>query len=140
MTNEKQPRGEKVETPIVYFDGSCPLCTFEIGHYERQAGADGIRFVDASKKDASLGDDLSPEAAMGRFHVRREDGTLVSGAAGFVEIWRTLPRWRRAAQIADLPGVTPLLELGYRGFLPLRPALSRLAARLGVRPRNVENN
>ena len=67
---------------------------------------------------------------MARFHVRAADGQVLSGGAAFVEVWKRLPKWRWAARVAALPGVFPLLELGYRGFLPVRPYLSRLAGRL----------
>ncbi len=66
---------------------------------------------------------------MARFHVREADGTLRSGAAAFVTLWGAVPAWRWAAKLGRLPGVTPLLELAYRGFLPVRPFLSRAVAR-----------
>ncbi len=112
----------------IYHDGTCPLCAREIAHYQRQDGAGNLCFVDASAQD-DLGDNLSREAALKRFHVRDADGNLVSGAAGFIRIWEVLPRWRWAARLARLPGVTPLLELAYRGFLPVRPLLARLVGR-----------
>ncbi|MBX9757247.1 MAG: DUF393 domain-containing protein [Beijerinckiaceae bacterium] len=114
----------------VYFDGSCPLCRAEISHYARQTGADSLCFVDVSKADAPMPDGLDREAAMARFHVRDKEGRLVSGAPAFVRIWRALPRWGWAARIASAPGVTPVLELGYRMFLPVRPFISRAMARL----------
>lgn len=119
------------ETPLtVYYDGACPLCSLEIAHYRRQAGSENLRFVDASDPSCALGDDLARDRALKRFHVRDSSGDLISGAAGFARIWAVLPRWRWAARLAALPGITPLLELLYRGFLPVRPALSRLAGRL----------
>lgn len=114
----------------VYYDGACPLCTLEIDHYRKQRGAERIRFVDAASPDAELGADLSQSAALARFHVRSQKGELISGARGFREIWTLLPRWRFAARLARVPGATPLLELAYRAFLPLRPTLARLAALL----------
>ncbi|MEQ9261449.1 MAG: DUF393 domain-containing protein [Roseovarius sp.] len=115
----------------VYHDGACPLCQWEIGHYKRQAGAEAIDFVDVSQAGAETGPDLSRDAALGRFHVRDAQGRLRSGAAGFAALWRELPRFRRLGRVAGLPGVRHLLELFYRGFLPLRPALARLMRRFG---------
>lgn len=118
---------------VVYYDGSCPLCTVEINHYAAQRGGERLAFVDVSGPDPATGNDLAPGAALQRFHVRLPDGRLVSGARAFVAIWTVLPAWRRVAQVARVPGVTPALELFYRLFLPLRPFLSRLAGRLGAR-------
>jgi predicted DCC family thiol-disulfide oxidoreductase YuxK len=113
----------------VYHDGACPLCSLEIAHYAKQEGAERLTFEDVSREDADPGEGLSRDAALRRFHVRRADGTVLSGAAGFAEIWKTLPRWRWAGRIAALPGVVHVLELFYRAFLPLRPTLARLVSR-----------
>ncbi len=107
----------------VYYDGACPLCMAEIGHYKAQEGAERICFVDASCED--MPDDLDRATAMGRFHARRADGELVSGAQGFAEIWQILPKWRWAARLASIPGMLWLMERLYRSFLPVRPYLSR---------------
>ena len=117
-------------TLTVYFDGSCPLCRAEIGLNSAQKGADRIRFQDVAATGERfaepLGVDLAEEQALARFHLRLADGTLVSGAAAFVQIWMQLPAWRWAARLGSLPGVMPLLELAYRMFLPIRPLLSRV--------------
>ena len=113
----------------VYFDGSCPLCRAEIGHYRRKDRSGALWFVDVSKPKALLPNGLNQRQAMERFHVRAGNGRLLSGAAAFVEVWARLPRWRWAARVAALPGVLTLLELGYRLFLPARPALVRIFAR-----------
>lgn len=118
----------------VYYDGACPLCSLEIGHYAGCAGAERLLFVDVSAPDADPGPGLSRQAALGRFHVRQVDGRILSGARAFAAIWGQLPRWRLAARIAALPGGAAVLELGYRAVLPVRPVLSRLASALGARP------
>lgn len=110
----------------IYYDGACPLCAMEIAHYQKQDGAENLCFRDVSAERADAGPDLSREQALARFHIRKEDGTLVSGAAAFVAIWDDLPKWRWAARLARLPLVLPLMELGYRLFLPVRPLLARL--------------
>ncbi|MEM8776397.1 MAG: DUF393 domain-containing protein [Pseudomonadota bacterium] len=127
---------ESASEATVYFDGSCPLCTVEIDHYASREGGDKLCFVDVSKSDAELGSDLNAQDAMRRFHVRLSDRTLVSGARGFVEVWNILPGWRWAARLARIPGITLMLEVAYRLFLPIRPALSKIALWLGAKPSN----
>ena len=114
----------------VYHDGSCPLCRLEIGQYQRERGSERIDFVDVAQPSANPGSDLPRSDAMRRFHVRLPSGELKSGAAAFLEVWKTLPRWHYVAAIARLPGALPVLEAGYRAFLPLRPALARMIGRL----------
>jgi predicted DCC family thiol-disulfide oxidoreductase YuxK len=112
-------------TLTVYFDGSCPLCQAEIAHYRKQDGAGTICFLNVSENEQTLAPDLSKQQAMRRFHVRRIDGSLLSGAAAFVAIWSALPRWRWLARLAALPGILSCLEAAYRLFLPVRPTVSK---------------
>ncbi len=89
--------------------------------YQRQPGADALQWVDVARCGASdLGSGLTREAAMARLHLRRPDGSLVSGAQAFTSLWRVLPRW---AWLGRMLGAGPglwLLEAGYRGFLFVR--------------------
>lgn len=114
----------------VFFDGSCPLCRAEIGYYRRQDQAGTLCFVDVSDLGAIIPEGITQQRAMERFHVRANDGTLLSGAAAFVEVWTRLPKWRWAARAASLPGALAALELGYRMFLPVRPIISRVFGRV----------
>jgi predicted DCC family thiol-disulfide oxidoreductase YuxK len=109
--------------PTVYYDGACPVCAREIGVYRRCAGAETVDWVDvaALDHDAKAAHDLSRADAMARFHVRGEDGKLVSGAAAFATLWRALPAWRRWGRVAGWPPLAALLEALYRGFLAVRP-------------------
>ena len=106
---------------VVYFDGSCPLCSREIGTYQGMRGADALTWVDASRCDSgALGNDLEREAALGRFHVRAADGSLVSGAAAFIEIWKHLPALALPARLCSTAPVLTILEFFYGIFLRLR--------------------
>jgi predicted DCC family thiol-disulfide oxidoreductase YuxK len=105
----------------VYYDGGCPVCTCEIGFYQRRSGAGRIRWVNLAQcEDRDLGLGLSREAADARLHARWPDGQLVSGARAFAALWQTLPAFRLAGRVATLPGIVHLLEWGYRGFLKVR--------------------
>lgn len=114
----------------VYFDGSCPLCRTEIGHYRRSDRAGALCFVDVAETAVVTPAGVSRQRAMERFHVRASDGRVLSGAAAFVEVWTHLPKWRWAARAASLPGALAALELGYRMFLPARPFISRIFGRV----------
>lgn len=113
---------------IIYYDGSCPLCRREIAMYRRLNGAERLLWRDVSA-ETSLGEDLSCDAAMRRFHVRDAQGRLFSGGAAFARMWRTLPGWRGLGYVFSWPPMSWLLEVAYRGFLPLRPGLQRWARR-----------
>ncbi len=119
----------------VYYDGSCPLCTAEIGHYRKLDTAGAVTFADVSSAAGDPGPDLARTDAMARFHVRTPDGRLLSGAAAFAALWRAMPGpWRVLGQLAGWRPVTVVLEGVYRAFLPVRPALSRAFGRFRGRP------
>ena len=89
--------------------------------YRRQPGADKVQWIDVARcGSAELGAGLTREAAMTRLHLRRPDGSLVSGAAAFTGLWRVLPRWAWIGRgFGTGPGLW-LLEAGYRAFLFVR--------------------
>lgn len=105
----------------VYYDGGCPVCTREIGFYQRRRGAGRIHWVNLTHcTDADLGTDLSRAAATARLHARKPDGQLVSGARAFAALWQALPAFHLVGRVAALPGVVHGLDWGYRGFLKVR--------------------
>lgn len=90
--------------------------------YRRQPGADAVRWVDITRcAAAELGPDLSRDAAMKRLHLRRADGSLVSGAAAFTGLWQSLPRWSWLGRLFGSGAGLWLLEAVYRSFLFMRP-------------------
>lgn len=106
----------------LYYDGGCPLCTREIGFYQRRRGAGRIRWVDIARcDDQALGPGLVRAAAYARLHARQPNGRLLSGARAFAALWQALPGLRPLGRIAALPGIVHGLEWAYRGFLRVRP-------------------
>ncbi|RFO95908.1 DUF393 domain-containing protein [Rhodoferax lacus] len=124
--NTTNAQDASCNTLTVMFDGACPLCRREVGLYQSLAPLQAVEWLDVSQQTAGLG---AAEQAryMARFHVRLQDGRLLSGAAAFVALWLVMPGWRWLWRLGRLPGVTPALELAYRGFLHLRPRLQRWA-------------
>ena len=120
MTDLNQNKPPEVK---VFFDGSCPLCLAEIGHYKRADSNGALRLIDVSSDDFIGDARISQRAAMARFHVRLADGRQLSGAQGFVEIWRVVHSWRWLAKLASIPGAMPVLETLYRLFLLARPLM-----------------
>lgn len=124
------PTPDSQATPpelTVYFDGSCPLCAWEIERYQTCAGAEKIAWVDASRTGhAAIADDLTAADALRRLHVRRADGSLVAGAGAFVAVWSKLQGWRWLAPVASRPLVIRTLDWLYAGFLKVRPGVQWL--------------
>ena len=123
---ESKPKVTSCDALTVMFDGSCPLCRREISLYQSLTPQHAVAWQDVSGPDTGL-NQTERARYMARFHVRLEDGRMVSGAAAFVALWLVMPGWRWLGRMARLPGVTPVLELAYRGFLHVRPCLQRWA-------------
>ena len=132
--NKPQPSGEAPGCTTVYYDGSCPLCAREIGFYQDQSGAEALAFVDVA---GASGDELAGVLpanmtradALKRFHLKRADGQVESGAAAFATLWLTLPRFRLLGVLVRRQPVLWMAEAAYLAFLRVRPLLQRLASR-----------
>jgi predicted DCC family thiol-disulfide oxidoreductase YuxK len=120
---------ERCASLAVFYDGACPLCQREIALYRDLPATAPVEFVDISDPAQSVPSGQSREAWLARFHVQHADGRIESGARAFLALWARLPYWRWLARLGALPGVATLLELMYRAFLRVRPAMQRLAAR-----------
>jgi len=109
----------------VFFDGSCPACQKEIDIYKNADTAGRIHWIDVSTEQETEQLPLAEPLLLERFHIQTPAGQLISGARGFIEMWRLLPGWHWLARICSAPGAPQFLEIGYRAFLRVRPAIQR---------------
>lgn len=110
-------------SPLVLFDGGCPMCRREIAHYRRLRGAQRIEWVDiaaAGTDLAALGVDRAQ--AMARFHVRDRSGHWQTGAHAFIELWSHLPGYAVLARGLRGARLVGLLERAYGPFARWRLA------------------
>jgi len=127
MEQESQKSGEAECPPAaktavceVFYDGACPLCRAEIDLY-RRSGAK-VRFTDIAHEGAPPAE-IDRQTALKRFHMRRADGQLLSGAAAFAHLWKATPGWAWLGHVAALPPFVWIGEGLYRVFLIFRPGL-----------------
>ncbi|MBJ3761201.1 DUF393 domain-containing protein [Maribius pontilimi] len=104
-------------TPLVIYNGQCPICAPEVRSYQRQArAADAdLDFADLNDMDLSRFD-LTEDQAAKRLHVVRDD-TLISGVDAFLVIWRELPKTRWLARLIDRPVIRPVAGWIYNTVL-----------------------
>lgn len=100
----------------VFFDGACPLCQREIRWLRWMDARRRIDFVDLADPAfdaAALGVDM--ETLMARIHARLPDGGWIEGVEVFRRLYGAVGfRW--LVPLTRLPGVSHLLEWGYRRF------------------------
>lgn len=66
------------------------------------------------------------DTLLARFHSQSLDGPLLSGAAAFALLWRSLPLLRPLGELARVPFVLRVLERLYLRFLVIRPRLQSI--------------
>jgi predicted DCC family thiol-disulfide oxidoreductase YuxK len=110
----------------VYYDGLCPLCSREIEYYRKKDREAVIDWIDITQDnfDASA-EGLDPDRVHQFFHVKDEHGEVVVGVDAFIEIWARIPSLRKWRVLSMVPGVRPVMKLGYAVFAQVRPFLPR---------------
>lgn len=91
-----------------------------------------IEFIPLSKDDkiagvvSPSGCPLTKEELLARFHAQEAGGDVVSGARAFAAMWKRMPQ-RQLSWIGRTAErnrfFMSFLEISYRGFLVIRPAL-----------------
>jgi predicted DCC family thiol-disulfide oxidoreductase YuxK len=103
--------------PTVLYDGGCPMCSREIRHYRKLAGAENIAWIDVADAATTMPiDGVDRDTAMAAFHVRDSSGVWQTGAYGFVELWSHLRGYRHLASSLRFARLLPLLDAAYHRF------------------------
>ena len=113
----------------VWFDSAWPLCAKEIKIMRKLDWFNKVDFVDVlSTRDCPI----QRETLLERFHAQRFGGPLLSGAAAFALLWRSLPLLRPLGELARIPFVLNALERLYLKFLLIRPRLQSILEKLSL--------
>ena len=109
------------EQLTIFYDGSCKVCSTEIGLYRKISRPGSLEFVDASDLYFT-GDDrgIDRDSALNLLQARSSNGKLYSGVEAFTQIWSRTPRLAWLAKIANTRLFRRVLTFGYRLFLTWR--------------------
>ena len=100
----------------VWFNGDCPVCSLEIGSYEKLARRRDVpmRFHDSMRVTQPLAAyGLRREHLERRLYLRDEHGRIQSGFRAVLEIWARLPGYRRLVRVFSWPPLLALCETIY---------------------------
>lgn len=119
----------------VYYDAACPLCRREVAFYQRLDRSGRVDWVDVHASDRyTVAPGLTRDLALARLHARDARGQWFSGALAFAAIWQRMPWLAPFGRLLARRPFRWVAEGGYRVFLRIRPALSRLLRRLDSGP------
>ncbi|RJE78983.1 thiol-disulfide oxidoreductase DCC family protein [Paracoccus sp. JM45] len=98
---------------LVLYNGNCPVCDYEIGHYARYAAKTGlpIRFDDLNSGEL-VHWGLDADTAARRLYVLN-DGMLASGIPAFLILWAQMPRYKWLGRIVGFSIVKPVAVVVY---------------------------
>lgn len=103
------------EPVTVCYNGSCPVCAAEIGHYRKLAGETAaLRLLDvAAEPEAAATLGIGGDIGFRRLHAVDPSGQVAGGVEAFLAVWDRLPRYARLARLVRYPLVRPLAEAAY---------------------------
>jgi predicted DCC family thiol-disulfide oxidoreductase YuxK len=100
----------------IYYNGDCPVCSYEIGAYARQAARDDLplRFHDSMRLAQPLATyGLRREHLERRLYLLDEHGRMVSGFRAVLALWARMPRYRRLSRVCSWPPLRAVFESIY---------------------------
>ncbi|MGY8872538.1 MAG: thiol-disulfide oxidoreductase DCC family protein [Pseudomonadales bacterium] len=103
--------------PIIFYDGSCPLCSKEINHYQRIDYQQRVEWLDLTTNTDRLETyGIQYTTAMARLHGVDSTGEKVSGVDAFLLIWDHLDYYHYLAKVIRVLMLQKPLEFVYQRF------------------------
>ncbi|MEM6301553.1 MAG: DUF393 domain-containing protein [Pseudomonadota bacterium] len=112
-TEDHRSKSTEVKTPVLYYDGQCPLCAGEISALAQRRGS-ALCLVDVHSlpKEGlrNNGEHLSKEALLKTLHLQTSQGKWLTGADANVHMWDgtrrgkmlTVLRWPLLRHLVDM--------------------------------------
>lgn len=100
----------------VWFNGECPVCSYEIGGYEKLARRRDLplRFHDATRAARPLSAyGLRREHLERRLYLLDEHGRMFSGFGAVLALWARMPGYRWLGRACSLPPMRAICETLY---------------------------
>ena len=105
LTGPKHMTDNLTKSTRVLYNAQCPVCNFEIKHYERYSSDAALPLgFDDLNSDALANWDLTADQAARRLYVLHK-GALTSGIEGFLVLWAQMPRYRWLGRLVGCPGI-----------------------------------
>ena len=105
ITGPKHMTDNLTKPTRVLYNAQCPVCNFEIKHYERYSSDAALPLgFDDLNSDALANWDLTADQAARRLYVFHK-GALTSGIEGFLVLWAQMPRYRWLGRLVGCPGI-----------------------------------
>jgi len=105
ITGPKHMTDNLTKSTRVLYNAQCPVCNFEIKHYERYSSDAALPLgFDDLNSDALANWDLTADQAARRLYVFHK-GALTSGIEGFLVLWAQMPRYRWLGILVGCPGI-----------------------------------
>ncbi len=106
---------------LVFYDDACPMCSKEIDHYRKLETCHPIQWVPIHLDEEMLNKfGFEKQELLKVFHVVKEDGTVLTGAAAFATLWHSTKRYRFAGTLAYRLHLIPIMDIFYYRFAKWR--------------------
>lgn len=112
--------------PSILYDAQCVLCNAEIEYYKKKDPKGIFEYIDIMNPrfDSELYG-ITKRDVHRYFHVVDENGAVLKGVDAFYYIWVSLGRFKVLQKLYQRKVGRAFLELGYTGFVRVRPFLPR---------------